>query len=323
MRNGYLTVLDLLLAGLALYLLYKILSGKKQVYPPGPRGLPILKNLLDFPAQQEWKTFAKWGQQFGDIASVSIFGQRMVILNNAQLAMDMLDKKSSIYSDRPVIQMGGELVGWKNALVLLPYGDRFRNYRKMFHQVIGTPAAMAAFNPIEEEETHKFLKRVLKSPEDLAAHVRKTAGAIILRISHGYEVKEKEDPFVTLADRATEQFSLSTAPGFLVNLVPALERLPSWFPGGGFHKIATQWRQTLNEMAQSPHQFVKDQMAAGTAEPSFTSRLLEEKDVLDAEEHDIKWSAASLYSGGADTVRINRLNRIITTIPLPRLIRTR
>ena len=114
-----------------------------------------------------------YGNIAGDIVSVSIFGQRMIILNSAQLAMDMLDKKSSIYSDRPIMQMGGELVGWKNTLVLLPYGNRFRNYRKMFHQVIGTPAAMAAFNPIEEEETHKFLKRVLKSPEDLAAHVRK------------------------------------------------------------------------------------------------------------------------------------------------------
>lgn len=50
----------------------------------------------------------------------------------------------------------------------------------------------------------------------------RTAGAIILGISHGYEVKEKDDPFVRLADIATEQFSLSTAPGvFLVNLVPA------------------------------------------------------------------------------------------------------
>ena len=50
----------------------------------------------------------------------------------------------------------------------------------------------------------------------------RTAGAIILRISHGYEVKETTDPFVTLADEATEQFSRSTAPGgFLVNLIPA------------------------------------------------------------------------------------------------------
>lgn len=45
---------------------------------------------------------------------------------------------------------------------------------------------------------------------------------MILRISHGYEVKEKDDPFVAIADRATEQFSLATAPGgFLVDLIPA------------------------------------------------------------------------------------------------------
>ena len=49
----------------------------------------------------------------------------------------------------------------------------------------------------------------------------RTAGAVILRISHGYEVKEHNDPFVELADQATEQFSLATAPGgFLVDLIP-------------------------------------------------------------------------------------------------------
>ena len=45
---------------------------------------------------------------------------------------------------------------------------------------------------------------------------------MILRISHGYEVREHNDPFVGLADQATEQFSLATAPGgFLVDLIPA------------------------------------------------------------------------------------------------------
>ena len=45
---------------------------------------------------------------------------------------------------------------------------------------------------------------------------------MILRITHGYEVKETNDPFVELADKATEQFSLATAPGgFLVDLLPA------------------------------------------------------------------------------------------------------
>lgn len=85
----------------------------------------------------------------------------------------MLDKKSSIYSDRPVLQMGGELVGWKNTLVLLPYGDRFRRYRRLFHNLIGSASTMKQFLPAEELETRRFLRRVLTKPDDLAAHIRK------------------------------------------------------------------------------------------------------------------------------------------------------
>ena len=32
-----------------------------------------------------------------------------------------------------------------------------------------------------------------------------------MKVSYGYEVKDNHDPFITLADRATEQFSLATA----------------------------------------------------------------------------------------------------------------
>jgi hypothetical protein len=50
---------------------------------------------------------------------------------------------------------------------------------------------------------------------------RSTASAIILRISHGYEAKGNNDPFVDLADRAVDQFSRSTVPGaFMVDIVP-------------------------------------------------------------------------------------------------------
>lgn len=109
----------------------------------------------------------------GDIASVSVFGQQMIILNSAEAASAMLDKKSSLYSDRPILQMGGELVGWKNTLVLVPYGERFRNYRRLFHQVIGTQSAMSNFYPIEEKEARNFLKQVLADPDALAKHVRR------------------------------------------------------------------------------------------------------------------------------------------------------
>jgi len=102
-----------------------------------------------------------------------VLGQPLVIINSAQVATDMLDKKSAIYSDRPTLQMAGELVGWKDTLVLLPYGDRFRRYRRLFYKLIGSAAAMKQFNFIEEAESLRFLRRVFNDPDNLAMHIRR------------------------------------------------------------------------------------------------------------------------------------------------------
>ncbi|KIK30866.1 hypothetical protein PISMIDRAFT_20892 [Pisolithus microcarpus 441] len=317
--------LDLCLASVGFYLVKQMVSKTKPApFPPGPKPLPLLGNMLDMPSVKPWLTFSDWANKFGDMTHLEIFGQHIVVLNSAKTAVEMLDKKSSLYSDRPVFPMGGELVGWRDTLVLLPYGDRFREYRRNFHRVIGSRAAMSVYSAIEEEETHKFLQRVLAKPTDLSAHVRTTAGAIILRISHGYHIQEDRDPFVELADTAVDQFSRSTATGaFMVDLIPALAHVPEWFPGAGFQRKAKEWRTTLHEMVDKPYKFVQDQMAAGIAPKSFTSNLLEGRTLTEEEEHNIKWSAASLYSGmppivlgGADTALVKEIFRWSPVVPI-------
>lgn len=57
--------------------------------------------------------------------------------------------------------------------------------------------------------------------------------------------------------------------------------------------------------------------AAGTAATSFSSALLESKRLSDQEEFDLKWSAASLYAGAADTVsRFPLRTPAATRVPL-------
>ncbi|KAK0436566.1 cytochrome P450 [Armillaria borealis] len=126
-------------------------------FPPGPKGLSFIGNVLDVPSKKEWLTFARWGKKYGDIASVSFLGRCIVVINSAQTAIDILDKKGAIDSDRPIVAMGGELVGW-NAYVLMRCGSRFRDSRRRAHQIFGTNAALKIFLPIVELEAHQFLK---------------------------------------------------------------------------------------------------------------------------------------------------------------------
>lgn len=97
----------------------------------------------------------------------------MVILNSAKDAVALLDKRSSIYSDRPVLVMGGELVGWANTLALSPYGERFREYRRLIAKFIGGKTQMERHLGLVEWETKNFLNRMLKNPEDVAGNIRK------------------------------------------------------------------------------------------------------------------------------------------------------
>lgn len=63
--------------------------------------------------------------------------------------------------------------GWRETLILLRYGQKFREYRRYFHQLIGSKASMDKFLPIEEYETAIFLQRVAAKPEALSEHVRR------------------------------------------------------------------------------------------------------------------------------------------------------
>ncbi|KAI6017134.1 cytochrome P450 [Pisolithus marmoratus] len=294
--------LDLCLAGAAIYLIKLIVSKKNPApFPPGPRPLPFIGNLLDVPSEKQWLTFSDWTNKFGDVIHLEIFGQHTVILNSANAAVEILEKKSSIYSDRPVVPMSGELVGWKESLVLLPYGDRFREHRKNFHRVLGSHTAVSVYYPVEEEETLKFLQNVLANPADLNVHLRRTAGAIILRISHGYHIQEGRDPFVDLAEKVLNDFSRCITVGaFMVDTIPALAYVPEWFPGAGFKHKARELHADLQNMVNQSFEFVKNQMAAGVACKSVASDLLECKTSAE-QEHDIKWTAGTMFAGGADS----------------------
>ncbi|KAF7330076.1 OrdA protein [Mycena kentingensis (nom. inval.)] len=271
--------------------------------PPGPPGLPILGNVLDMPSVTEWLTFSKWGAKYGGICSVTLLGQPIVILNSAA-AMEELDSKGAVFSTRPRLPMAGELVGYDQTLVLLPYGPRFRVFRKYFAKLVGAPNVFRQFVPLVELETHRYLKRLLLKPgaEFIDGHLRKLIGGTILRIAYGIDVvQDGEDPFVSLIEKANDNFNAATAPGaFMVDVFPSLLHVPEIL--APFKRTARVWALATRNMVEAPYLFVRRQMAAGTAPVSFVSSLLEDEDKLTEEDiRDIKYTASSLYGGGADT----------------------
>ncbi|KAJ6540312.1 cytochrome P450 [Mycena capillaripes] len=304
------TTTDGILGAAGLYICYRLYRRTNTLpLPPGPKGIPLIGNVLDMPKSYAWKTFAQWGDIYGGIMSVTLLCQPFVILNDPAIATEILEKRGNIYADRPTLEMAN-MSGYDRVLVNARYGQRtparFREYRKLIGKVIGTRAGMANYNPLEDYQANMFLKRVLDDPKAFDASTfidtiwlnRLPERAMVLHLTYGYKIKEEgNDPLVDLADKVLAEFSDITRPGaFLVDVMPILKYIPSWFPGARFKRLAKMYTKSCDELADVPLAY-----AHGRETPSYASNLLQEKDISAEHLEDIKWSAASFYGAGADT----------------------
>ena len=62
-------------------------------------------------------------------------------------------------------------VGWNLGLGYAPYGERFKEFRKMFHQTIGK-RSLPDFAAVQERENGLLLLRLLQKPEAFMEHAR-------------------------------------------------------------------------------------------------------------------------------------------------------
>ena len=158
--------------GLLVYVLWQVSRKPTRPLPPGPRKLPLIGNLLDLPKDLGCVHWAKHKALYGPVSSITVLGQDIVILNDVEAVMELLEKRSSIYSDRPSFTFAGDLVGWKYVLGLAKYGDLMRAQRKHFHQIIGTQKLVEKFWSLQDIEAKRFVKRIIEEPMKLEHHAR-------------------------------------------------------------------------------------------------------------------------------------------------------
>ncbi|KAJ7441382.1 cytochrome P450 [Mycena galericulata] len=274
---------------------------KRHDLPPGPRGLPVLGNILQMPLKTPWVTYQAWAKTYGEIMHISILGQPIIFLTSSRAVTELLERRSAIYSDRPHLVFCGELVGYKESLPLCSYNEMFREQRKLASEVLGTRNS-ASWRPLEEEKLKEFLRDLLQDPRSFGNHIQRLIASIAFEITHGYTVRAPEDPMLLLAVEADHNFAQAVAPGaYLCDVLPTLRYIPEW-TGVGFKREAKQFRRIMETLRDEPYNHVKAQLAQGTAKASLTASLIQREDNPTAERETLyKWTSASIFAGGADT----------------------
>ncbi|KAI1788646.1 CyP450 monooxygenase [Ganoderma leucocontextum] len=265
-------------------------AGSSLPFPPGPRPLPFIGNLLDMPTKNVAPTFHQICRKFGGIVHLSIFGQSTVVIDSYDAAMELLEHRSAHTSDRPRLIMA-ELAGLSWEFSVEGYTPAWRRYRRTFHEFFHQGAVLQ-YRSIHLRETRKLLSALLEEPERFLALTHRTVGGAVMDTVYGIEVVDGKNKYVAIAERGAQIFSEITTPGrFLVELFPWLAALPTWFPGTQFQRDAKVWTQELLAVRNVAFDAVIAKMAQGCARPCMTRDLMErtgkqgEKTSTDDEEH--------------------------------------
>ncbi|KDR73159.1 hypothetical protein GALMADRAFT_722618 [Galerina marginata CBS 339.88] len=301
---------------------YALSLARRKRLPPGPRRLPVIGNVHQMPVETPWLAFSEWGKTYGDIMHVDIIGQPLIIINSTKIAKDLLDKRSSIYSDRPHFVMGGDLVGYDETFVLQPYGDNWRKQRRLIAQDF-SQSMTPRYHSLQEKEAAILVRNLLKDSSSLLEQVKLRIGIIIIRVTYGYYIQSADDPFLTTPLQAMVNFGKATTPGnFLVDFIPALKHVPRWMPGSGFLKIADEWRQVVWDASWNPYEWCKKNLDTGkTLMPNLCGTFVQEAGgkMSPDDEAKLVWAASSVMGGGLDTNMSSALTFFMAMILNPRI----
>ncbi|KAH9981025.1 cytochrome P450 [Lactifluus volemus] len=309
--TSLISVLDILAAVSLLVTLWAIRDHRKRgglPYPPGPRPLPFIGNLLDIPKEFSWLAYNRIAEKYGNILSFHVFGTVIVVLNTAEATKDLLEKRGDICSDRPVVPIFEMYVRWQWVVSSARYGEPYRLARKLLDRGL-RPGAVAPHRTMQRSRAHALLNRVLEYPHEWESHIELMQGELILAMTYGYEPQGRNDRKIEIAKQLSSVGSQVALPGaLLVNDLPFLRHIPEWLPWFSYKPLARECYNTGQKVMHEPIRFVKECMLNGTAQPSLALDNLQALEGLSETERrrteqTIAEALGSMYAAGVDTVR--------------------
>ncbi|KAG2034693.1 hypothetical protein BDR03DRAFT_806492, partial [Suillus americanus] len=109
-----------------------------------------------------------------------------------------------------------------------------------------------------------------------------------------------------------------------VDIFPALKHLPMWFPGASFKRNAKIWKAKMEEFADRPYEFVKTEIVRSSfllLAKRVTSQQKKGTAHTATDDHDIRWTANSMYSGTIHTTITTLSHFILAMVQHPHVLR--
>ncbi|XP_059669713.1 desmethyl-deoxy-podophyllotoxin synthase-like [Cornus florida] len=143
---------------LFLFMLFKTKIGSTSKLPPGPWKLPLIGNIHQFIGYLPHQCLRDLAIKYGPLMHLRLGQLSIVVISSAEYAKEVLKTHDIVFASRPFNPTVNII--FENDIVLAPYGDYWRQLRKLCIMELLSIRRVQSFRPIREEETSNLIKSI-------------------------------------------------------------------------------------------------------------------------------------------------------------------
>ncbi|CAI0439165.1 unnamed protein product [Linum tenue] len=195
--------------------------------PPGPRKLPIIGNIHHMAGDLPHRRLSYLARKHGpDVMSLQLGELPYIVISTPEAAKLVMKTHDLAFSSRPYLLAADILYHGRKDIAFAPYGDHWRQMRKICTLELFSAKRVQSFRHIREEEVSNLVASLTRfaaagKPVDLTRMVSTVTSAITSRAAFG-KAQELTDAFMIVVDNASD-----VCAGFRISdLYPSFKLLP-------------------------------------------------------------------------------------------------
>ncbi|KAI9110532.1 hypothetical protein K1719_018398 [Acacia pycnantha] len=187
-----------------LVMIHRLLASKKSVraLPPGPWKLPLIGNLHQIGSLPH-RSFRDLANKYGPLMHLQLGHVSHVIVSSPEVAKQVMKTHDTIFANRPKIIAGETLAYDSTDIVFSPYGNYWRQLRRICTLELLSSRRVQTFRKIREEEVSALVKDIGQSVEfssvvNLTQKLYPLTNSIIARAAFGQKTNNVEEALVAM-----------------------------------------------------------------------------------------------------------------------------
>ncbi|CAN6212657.1 unnamed protein product [Urochloa humidicola] len=204
--------------------------------PPSPWALPVIGHIHHLAGGAlPHRAMRDLARRLGPLMLLRLGELRVVVASSAEAACEVLRTHDPAFATRPINRTGRILLGdHSDGLVAAPYGEGWRQLRRICTTELFSARRVRSFRAVREEEVRCLLRSVIASPApavDLSELISAFVADASVRAIIGSRFRER-DTFLRLLERRLKAMPASSLPdlfpssrlAMLVSTMPRLMR---------------------------------------------------------------------------------------------------